>query len=783
MRRVPTAVLTAVLLAGVATGAASAAVTPAPASGVPAGLPIVGSGPRPGPDVLYADPPRAPQLESTGVWAADPLLVSGATAYRDGEWLYQDYLYDDHGATGVPDPSSPYGVGDYLFSPVAGTATYPTDPVFAQNGADLVEARVKPVAGATAFRLTLNVLQDPERVGATVALGTGPAVAWPHGAGVRGPAELFLTWHGRTAELRDAAGTVLTPATTAAVDLERRQVTLTVPKAAWDPGSRTVRTSVGVGVWDPAAASYLAPAVGSATATRPGGGSPLGVALFNVGPRTEEPQPVVRGRGYTIADTAVAGALDARWWRERQQSLALARGDVTPFAADVDFAALAARRDDDSRIPTSGSFDRILASRSSFGQGLDSTQVCTDVSGGIDSTAACKGRMVGQLQPYNVYVPEKDPAAGGYGLTLLLHSLSANYNQYAGSANQRQLGERGTGSVVVTPSGRGPDGFYLGHTEADVFETWADVARHYPLDRDWKTSSGYSMGGFGTYRLLARWPDLFARGFSVVGIPGTVRDQLASLRHVPLLAWNGAADELVNVRQAEDAAAGLTQAGATFTYDLYTSADHLTLAANDEYSAGADFLGEARVDRDPAVVTYVVDPVEDNAAAGVVADHAYWLSGLRASGDAPGTVDVRSSGFGTVPGEVGATAPGAGVLTGGAYVLPFVERGQTRTATTTAPVEDRLVVTATGVSRVVIDPQRARVTCAAKVDVASAEPVEVVLAGCTRVSSAAPPRAVPGGRTLPVTGVPAALPALALLSLLGGAAVRRRDPTLGPTGA
>jgi hypothetical protein len=63
--------------------------------------------PRPGPDILYADPVVAPQLTNAGVWRAHPVLVSGARSYRDGEFVYQDYLYDDHGARLVRDPSDP----------------------------------------------------------------------------------------------------------------------------------------------------------------------------------------------------------------------------------------------------------------------------------------------------------------------------------------------------------------------------------------------------------------------------------------------------------------------------------------------------------------------------------------------------------------------------------------------------------------------------------------------------------------------------------------------------
>ena len=78
-----------------------------PCAALAASLPSVTSGTRPGPAILYASAPSAPQLENAGVWSAAPILVSGASAYRGGEFLYQDFLYDDHGAAEVPDPTDP----------------------------------------------------------------------------------------------------------------------------------------------------------------------------------------------------------------------------------------------------------------------------------------------------------------------------------------------------------------------------------------------------------------------------------------------------------------------------------------------------------------------------------------------------------------------------------------------------------------------------------------------------------------------------------------------------
>jgi len=724
----------AVLAGGAAWAERGQATAGTAGSVVSTGLPSV-SGPRPGPPILYAKPPRAPQLENAGVWHAQPILVSGAQSYRDGEFVYQDYLYDDHGAMGAKDNNDPYGASADLYSPPQGTFTYPTAKVYAHNAADLVEFRTKPLANGTAFRVTLNTLLDPAKSAFTIALGSSSSsVAWPFGAGVSSPAQHFVTWHGSSAVFDDAGAASSHPLRGVKVDRLRRQITVVVPHSVWNPGRSKVRMTVGTGLWDAAAKSYLKPQVGSATATTPGGGTPQGVAIVNVGPRLNEPLPLIAGA--TMGDTAVGGEALARFWRDSQQATQLAQGDVSPFAADVDFAKLAAKRFDDSGVPKSGPMDRIYASHFSFGQGYNPANVCYDLAAGFAAGAKCKGRMVGQLQPYALYVPKKPQPPNGYGMTLLLHSLSANYNQYLGSHNQSQVGDRGPGSIVLTPSDRGPDGFYAGYAEADTFEAWADVARHYRLDPDWTAVTGYSMGGFGVYRMLARWPDLFARGWSVVGAPGSVDDQLVSLRNTPLLLWNSTEDELVNISTSEQAVKDDTAAGIRFIEDLFLTADHLTLAANDSYEPGALWLGTARVDRDPAHVTFVVDPTEDSAGAGMVSNHAYWLSGLTPRGKGDATVDVLSKAFGQGVPAVQPVQQSGGALTGGEIpAMVYVERSQSWGPTPKAARRNQLVITAKNLRSLTIDIARARVTCGVKLIVHTDGPLTIRLPACGRTVS------------------------------------------------
>jgi hypothetical protein len=683
---------------------------------------------RPGPALLYAPPAVAPQLQNTGPWKADPLLVSGAEAYRGGEFLYQDYLYDDHGAAGNPDPADPFTGVANLFSPKRGTLTYPTNqPLYANNNADLVEFRVRPVAGGTAFRATLNTMTDPQVTAFTVALGSSSTVrSWPFGAGVSSPASQFLTVHGSSAVLTDAAtGRILAPAPTVTVDTVRSQVSAVVPTAAWDPGHTVVRMAMGTGLWDTTASRFLAPAA-TATATQPGGAAANGAALFNVAFRTHERVPAIYAPGIanTIAEGGALVRQDGSWWRERDQADQLASGDLSQFAAQVDFGKLAAGTNDQSGVPSAGDLDRIYAGHVAPGKGVNYSVMC------LTGASNCTGRHLGQLQPYALYVPAKPLPATGFGLVVSMHGLSANYNEFLGSHEAEQLAERGTGSIVASPEGRGPDGSWQSYAEADVFDMWNDIARHYRLDRSRTDVTGYSMGGGGTYGLASKWPDLWARAFPIVG-PPTVAGTFLNLRNIPVLAWYGQTDELVGPQSSEQAFLDAQQAGIRYDHVVFTPAGHITEGNNDQFAPAAAFLGDAVVDRNPAHITFGYDLSRDNPQTGH-ADHAYWLSHItpRTAGSVA-TVDVRSLSRGHGDPAILPVRLGAGVLQGGSHgPLPYTERILAWGPTPKEQPKNELIVHATNVQAVTIDPARAGVTCRAKLTVVSDGPLTVTLLGC-----------------------------------------------------
>jgi hypothetical protein len=201
------------------------------------------------------------------------------------------------------------------------------------------------------------------------------------------------------------------------------------------------------------------------------------------------------------------------------------------------------------------------------------------------------------------------------------------------------------------------------------------------------------------------------------------------------MIWDGTTDQLVPFPGVQLQARGLDALDYRYEFWAFAPADHFTLAVNDQFAPGAAFLGEPRVDRDPAHVTYVRNPSMDFHEAGTTANHAYWLSNVElsnAGGDAPfGTIDVQSEGFGAGDPEATGTLNDAGALTGGNVPGIGYERQRKEWgATPSAAKRNRLVIDAKNIAKVTIDPKRARVTCAAELAVTSDSPVVVRLAGC-----------------------------------------------------
>ncbi|MFG5408628.1 prolyl oligopeptidase family serine peptidase [Piscinibacter sakaiensis] len=729
---------------------------------------------KPGPAALNDPAPRAPQLENTGIWQAAPILVSGASAYRKGEFLYQDWLYDDRGAT-TNGPSAPTRYNR------SGRYTYPTDVgTYYENLADLDEVRLKPTATDTAFRLTFNAMSNPALVGTTVALGgsAGTLRAVPFGANAAWPAEVFVTVRGTTGTVSDAATGAALATIPVTNDYERRQVEFRVPFSVYDPRGKTaVRVAAASGLWNAAANAYHVPGT-TATATTPGGAGtnvPNPPAFFNVAFRFNEPNPAL-GTFTRWRDGVQGSVLAATTLLDGVQT-----HDLSVFHAEVNFAKLAAGSDDDlpgtaTGVPQRGFINRVYASPYETQQGIGNPAApdlfkergCRpDSLRSADGTASCVPQFAGRLQNYSLFIPDKAPPEAGYGLISDLHGAGDNYNRNPPVTVERtlQLADAGTGSLVFITQGRGGAYWWAGQASAEIWNVMRDILAHYKVDRDKIVAGGISQGGYGSIMQAAAFPDLYAAaiphvpcvsagtGYNGTNAPGGagtfLLPMLDSLRHVPTVVSAGERDstcawehEMGNkaIRDRLDALGyryehwSFPAAGHTFAMQACNGISPKPCA----YSFLSDFLeGLVPLKRvsNPARVTYVTSDARNQPEYGVVGDHAYWISGLTLRDPAKfyGKVDVLSHGLGE-----GAAVPnptqkstGSDFASGQTIAYNVYNRWfRTLAAGPAVAKRNEVDITASNVSRLVIDGVRAGVDCQAKLNVNSDGPLEVVIGGC-----------------------------------------------------
>jgi dienelactone hydrolase len=659
--------------------------------------------PRPGPDALYGDNPTPPQLENGPGWDAEPLLVSGCDAYVDGEYLYQDFVYDDRGAdvrSWVSSaPTNARSLGGVLSQPT-GDYHYPNDPDrYGYNAADLLEFRARPTDEGVAYRITLNTMLEPDAAAVAIGIdteadpdletGAGRRTDWGYGLGDLGaPVDHRIVTWGTGAEL-DGEPIDEDHVT---VDVRRNQLEVEVPL---EPGEATWRHYVAVGLRDRAGGGFRH--VGEEpTETHPGGANAdLDVPpVFNVGFRFDEPYdrnlgPVDIGRGlFDLLDVTGVGhtlvelvldrsprVLGEGNWREHAQATALADRDVSRFGADIDFGKLQ-EGVTERHTPDAGIVSLLYPSRYYLGEGVDPDH---DV-------------LEGRIQPYSAYLPADldEPAP----MVVLLHSLSCSYTQYPVYTPNliTQISEPND-AVVLMPQARGPGRWYKREAELDVFEAWRDLEGRIDVDRSRVTLGGYSMGGFGACVLAAQCPDLFGRGFSVVGPPtedplegltgGLLRSPPSvtttlfggdgggrllnvfterpssaleiseNLRHVPMLVWSGLGDPVVPVISPDNYARRLKRHGYRHQFDVFPAETHLSFGIRDRWTGIPEFVARTKVIRNPRRVTYRHLPELDHPEVDLVHDGAYWVSDITTSEDRnSGLVDATSFADGYAPPEV-----------------------------------------------------------------------------------------------------------------------------------
>jgi poly(3-hydroxybutyrate) depolymerase len=200
----------------------------------------------------------------------------------------------------------------------------------------------------------------------------------------------------------------------------------------------------------------------------------------------------------------------------------------------------------------------------------------------------------GQTLPYRLFTPNDYDPSKKYPLILFLHGASAR-----GADNERQLGGAGQwgtalwvqqetqqehSAFVLAPQANRADSRWVRQWRADPARDPADkeplelvvelidtLELEFSIDPDRLYITGLSMGGFGVWIAISRYPDKFAAAVPVCGggDPTAIGETTAKV-----WAFHGAADTLVPPRRSREMIEALRRAGADPRYSEYPGVGH-----------------------------------------------------------------------------------------------------------------------------------------------------------------------------------------------------------------
>lgn len=114
-----------------------------------------------------------------------------------------------------------------------------------------------------------------------------------------------------------------------------------------------------------------------------------------------------------------------------------------------------------------------------------------------------------------------------------------------------------------------------------LIELIKETIQKLPVDPNRVYITGLSLGGFGTFDAISRYPDLFAAAVPVCG-GGDVK-RATSIAHIPMWIFHGALDGSVTPDLSQNMVRALTEAGGHPGYTQYPKTGHFSwIAAYDD---------------------------------------------------------------------------------------------------------------------------------------------------------------------------------------------------------
>jgi predicted peptidase len=171
--------------------------------------------------------------------------------------------------------------------------------------------------------------------------------------------------------------------------------------------------------------------------------------------------------------------------------------------------------------------------------------------------------------------PGADDESGAYPLVIYLHGKGGDVmspeEPWSGQAFSADDNYSKRPCYILVPQCP-PSGGWRGESAEAVMTIAKNLVKHLYVDPKRIYLTGYSMGGFGTFHVLAQEPEFFAAGAPVAGggNPGSAE----TFKDVPVWIFHGAKDDTVSVDKSRSMVEALKAAGADPKYTEYPDGDH-----------------------------------------------------------------------------------------------------------------------------------------------------------------------------------------------------------------
>ena len=233
----------------------------------------------------------------------------------------------------------------------------------------------------------------------------------------------------------------------------------------------------------------------------------------------------------------------------------------------------------------------MMTSGMSFIAAAQSDTASTAAKAWDDSFEFLSYEKDGNKLPYRFLKPAKIEAGKTYPLLIFLHGAGER-----GDDNKAQL-KHSVADIVKLASEKHP--FFMIAPQCPKDKRWVEVdwganshsmpekpsvplsllidvinkvSKDFPVDPKRIYVMGISMGGFGTWDAISRYPGMFAAAIPVCG--GGDTDQAEKLVKIPIWVFHGAADTVVKTQRSRDMVEAVKKTGGELKYTEYPGVGH-----------------------------------------------------------------------------------------------------------------------------------------------------------------------------------------------------------------